>query len=99
MTRNALALPSIPPNQVLAGLALFLSLVHHVAGAHRGQRPSACSPTCDGTTTSTAPLGAGIAPLQHFMLAHTREEDIALMTRAAGMPRTRRRRKRCRCRP
>ena len=26
MTRNALALPSIPPNQVLAGLALFLSL-------------------------------------------------------------------------
>ncbi len=26
MTRNALSLPSIPPNQVLAGLALFLSL-------------------------------------------------------------------------
>ena len=26
MTRNALGLPSIPPNQVLAGLALFLSL-------------------------------------------------------------------------
>ena len=27
---------------------------------------------------------AASAPLQHFMLAHTREEDIALMTRAAG---------------
>ena len=26
MTRNALSLPSIPPNQVLAGLALFLSI-------------------------------------------------------------------------
>ena len=35
MARNALALPSIPPNQVLAGLALFLSPVHHGAGGLR----------------------------------------------------------------
>ena len=29
-------------------------------------------------------VSAASGPLQHFMLAHTREEDIALMTRAAG---------------
>ena len=31
-------------------------------------------------------LSAGSGPLQQFMLAHTREEDIALMTRAANQP-------------
>ena len=31
-------------------------------------------------------MHAAEAPLRGFMLAHTREEDIALMTRAAGRP-------------
>ncbi len=41
-------------------------------------------PYLNGTLTSTARSSAASGPLQHFMLAHTREEDIALMTRAAG---------------
>ena len=49
LTRNALGLQGVPPNQVLAGLALFLSPVRHGAGDQRDQRPRPCSPTCTAT--------------------------------------------------
>ena len=85
MTRNALSLPSIPPNQVLAGLALFLSLfimwpvLTEVNGA-------GVQPYIDGTLNFDDALAAGSEPLRQWMLQFTREEDIALMTRAAGLP-------------
>ncbi len=84
MTRNALALPTIPPNQVLAGLALFLSLFI-MAPVLTQMNDLGVQPYLNGTLTFDQALGAGVAPLQDFMMAHTREEDIALMTRAAGM--------------
>ncbi|KGJ71860.1 flagellar biosynthesis protein flip [Cryobacterium roopkundense] len=83
MTRNALALPSIPPNQVLAGLALFLSLFI-MAPVLADINTLAVTPYLDGGMTFTEALAAASTPLQHFMMANTREEDLALMTRAAG---------------
>ena len=84
MARNALALPSIPPNQVLAGLALFLSLFI-MGPVISDMNTSGIQPYLNGQMTFTDALAAAGAPLQHFMLAHTREEDLALMTRAAGL--------------
>ena len=83
MTRNALALPSIPPNQVLAGLALFLSLFI-MAPVLTDINTLAVTPYLDGATTFTDALAAASGPLQNFMMANTREEDLALMLRAAG---------------
>ncbi|MET1018382.1 MAG: flagellar type III secretion system pore protein FliP [Microterricola sp.] len=85
MTRNALALPTIPPNQVLAGLALFLSLFI-MSPVLTAINELAVQPFIAGTIDFSQALEAASAPLQAFMLAHTREEDIALMTRAAGLP-------------
>jgi flagellar biosynthesis protein FliP len=84
MTRNALSLPSIPPNQVLAGLALFLS-IFVMWPVLNEMNTVGVQPYLNGTIDFNSALSAGSGPLQHFMLAHTREEDIALMTRAAGM--------------
>nr|WP_233550996.1 flagellar type III secretion system pore protein FliP [Cryobacterium melibiosiphilum] len=84
MTRNALALPSIPPNQVLAGLALFLSLFI-MAPVLTDINTLAVEPYLDGNLTFTDALAAAGEPLRVFMLANTREEDLALMTRAADM--------------
>ena len=84
MTRNALSLPSIPPNQVLAGLALFLS-IFVMWPVINEMNTVGVQPYLNGTLDFNGALNAGSVPLQHFMLAHTREEDIALMTRAAGM--------------
>ncbi|GAB2980032.1 flagellar type III secretion system pore protein FliP [Frigoribacterium salinisoli] len=85
MTRNALALPSIPPNQVLAGLALFLSLFV-MAPILANVNTDAVQPYLAGQLDFQQAVDAGAAPLREFMLAHTREEDIALMTRAADRP-------------
>lgn len=84
MTRNALALPTIPPNQVLAGLALFLSLFV-MSPVLTQMNDVGVQPYMAGDLTFDQALSVGVAPLQDFMVAHTREEDIALMTRAAGM--------------
>jgi len=85
MTRNALALPSIPPNQVLAGLALFLSLFI-MSPVLTDINSVALQPYLDGTMTFTDALNLGSEPLRQFMMANTRGEDLALMTRAANQP-------------
>ncbi|WP_241977911.1 flagellar type III secretion system pore protein FliP [Cryobacterium sp. TMS1-13-1] len=85
MTRNALALPSIPPNQVLAGLALFLSLFI-MSPVLTDINSVALQPYLDGTMTFTDALNLGSEPLRQFMMANTRGEDLALMTRAADQP-------------
>ena len=85
MTRNALALPSIPPNQVLAGLALFLSLFI-MSPVLTDINSVALQPYLDGTMTFTDALNLGSEPLRQFMMANTRREDLALMTRAADQP-------------
>jgi len=83
MVRNALGLPSIPPNQVLAGLALFLSLfiMAPVLGDINEQ---AVQPYLNGETTVTEAIDVASGPLRTFMLANTREEDLALLTRVSG---------------
>jgi flagellar biosynthetic protein FliP len=84
MTRNALGLASVPPNQVIAGLTLFLSLfimwpvLTHV-------NLLAVQPYLGGQLDFGQAFAAAADPLSSFMLAHTRQEDIALMTRAAGI--------------
>lgn len=85
MARNALSLPAIPPNQVLAGLALFLSFfVMQPVFAQVNEL--GVQPYLAGSIDFAGALEAGSAPLRTWMLGFTREEDLALMTRAAGLP-------------
>jgi len=85
MTRNALSLPTIPPNQVLAGLSLFLSLFI-MWPVLTEINTVAVQPYIDGTYTFAQAIDVGQLPLQEWMLRFTREEDLALMTRMAGQP-------------
>jgi flagellar biosynthetic protein FliP len=90
LTRNALGLTSVPPNQVLAGLALFLSLF--VMGPVLSQVNSdGVQPYLKGTATQSVAFEQGVKPLREFMLNQTREEEIALFTKAAkkDAPKTR----------
>ena len=85
MTRNALGLNTIPPNQVLAGLAVFLSLFI-MWPVLTSVNTQALTPFLDGKMEFDDALAKAAVPLQHFMLQHTRESDIALMSRAANQP-------------
>lgn len=85
MARNALSLPAIPPNQVLAGLALFLSFfIMQPVLAEVNEL--GVQPYLNGTLNFDQAVAAGSEPLRAWMLSFTREEDLALMTRAAGLP-------------
>lgn len=84
MTRNALGLQSIPPNQVIAGLALFLSMFI-MWPVLTQMNDLGVQPYLHGTISFDDGLKYATGPLQDFMLHQTREEDVALMTRAAGM--------------
>ncbi|WP_227468263.1 flagellar type III secretion system pore protein FliP [Microbacterium sp. YJN-G] len=85
MTRNALSLPTIPPNQVLAGLALFLSLFI-MWPVLTDINEVAVQPYIDGSITFAQAFDLGQPPLRDWMLRYTREEDLALMTRIASLP-------------
>ncbi|GAB3127271.1 hypothetical protein GCM10027056_26360 [Glaciibacter psychrotolerans] len=83
MARNALALPSIPPNQVLAGLALFLTLFI-MWPVLTEVNTLGVRPYLAGTASFDDALAAGSEPLRTWMLHFTREQDLALMLRAGG---------------
>ncbi len=85
LTRNALGLQTVPPNQVLAGLSLFLSLF--VMGPVIEKINNlGIQPYLHGTKTTTQAWTDGIAPLRTFMLNQTRPQEIALMLRAGNLP-------------
>ncbi|GMA27829.1 flagellar type III secretion system pore protein FliP [Arenivirga flava] len=84
MTRNALSLPTVPPNQVLAGLALFLSLFI-MSPVISEINETAIQPYLAGEMDVTTTFETATGPLREFMLGLTRQEDIALMSRAAGI--------------
>jgi flagellar biosynthetic protein FliP len=82
LTRNALGLTAVPPNQVLAGLALFLSLF--VMGPVLSDvNKTGVQPYLNGQKTQAVAFQDGSKPLREFMLNQTREEEIALFTKAA----------------
>lgn len=85
LTRNALGLQSVPPNQVLAGLSLFLSLF--VMGPVMSKINSlGIQPYLHGTKSRAHAWHDGVEPLRQFMLSHTRPQEIALMLRAGNLP-------------
>lgn len=83
LTRNALGLQSIPPNQVVVGLALFLSLFLMMPTL-RTLNDEALQPFLKGEMAQGDALKAAEAPLREFMLEQTRESELALFVRAAG---------------
>jgi flagellar biosynthetic protein FliP len=82
LTRNALGLQQTPPNQVLAGLALFLSLF--IMGPVLSDiYDEGVQPYLNGDKTTSAAIKDGGAPLKDFMLDHTDQDELELLTNVA----------------
>jgi flagellar biosynthesis protein FliP len=86
LTRNALGLQSTPPTQVLAGLALFLTLFV-MSPVLTQVNNDGVQPYLKGQMTQSQAFDAGVKPLRKFMVSHTRSEELALITKAAQLPR------------
>jgi flagellar biosynthetic protein FliP len=89
LTRNALGVQAIPPNQVIVGLSLFLSLF--IMGPTLSQmNETALQPFLKGEKTYEQAYEDGAKPLRTFMLAEVKEQELALFVKAAGDERPKR---------
>ena len=85
LTRQAIGTPTIPPNQVIAGIALFLSLF--VMGPVISQvNDLAIKPYMDEKITMSQAFEAGEAPLRTFMLRQTGKEELQTMINISRSP-------------
>ncbi len=84
--RNALATQQLPPNQVLVGLALFLTFFV-MAPTWQEVNVEALQPYLAGKIDQTQAFDRAVKPVRSFMLKQTREKDLELFVQLAKLPR------------
>jgi flagellar biosynthesis protein FliP len=82
LTRNALGLTSIPPNQVVVGLSLFLSLFVMFPTLQQ-VNDKALQPLLDGKSSYSEAWNDAQKPLKTFMLKQTRKGELDLFIKAS----------------
>jgi len=82
LLRQALGTAQTPPNQVLVGLALFLTLFI-MSPVLTSVYDDAIVPYFEETISFEAALAAAEAPIRTFMLNQTRESDIGMFLEIA----------------
>lgn len=86
--RSSLATQQMPPNQVLIGLALFLTFFV-MAPTFQQINREALQPYLNGQITQEKAFDVGIQPLRSFMFKQTREKDLALFVKLSKIERPR----------
>ncbi len=83
--RQAIGLPQTPPNQVMIGLALFLTLF--VMGPTiNDSYQNGVKPYLDGQAQGEVAFDKTVGPLKAFMMRQTRDSDLAMFQRIANAP-------------
>lgn len=85
MLRHAIGMNETPPNTVLIGLALFLTLFT-MSPVLEKLNQDAFSPFMAGELSMEQGYAKGVAPLRDFMVRQTREPDLALMVELSKAP-------------
>ena len=77
MTRQALGTQQLPPNMVVNGIAMFLT-ISIMAPVFEQMYQEGARPFFSGEMDQRQALDKTIAPLKRFLLRHARDKDIAL---------------------
>jgi flagellar biosynthetic protein FliP len=83
IARNAVGMQTVPPNQVITGLALFLTLFV-MAPVITEINDVAWQPYLKGELTQSQALHAAEVPMKTFLLENTRREELNLMVKLSG---------------
>ncbi len=78
--RQAMGTQQMPPNQLLIGLSLFLTFFI-MAPVFQRVNSNALQPYLGGELGQEEALEKGLKPIRKFMLAQTREKDLALFVK------------------
>ena len=82
-TRAALNTQTVPPNQILVGLALFLTFFI-MAPTFTSVYNDAIKPLAAGDITTEEALETGMVPIRNFMLGQTDKKDIKMFLEISG---------------
>lgn len=85
MLRQGLGMQETPPNSVLIGLALFMTLFTMAPVLEKIDQ-TAFEPFMAGRMSMQAAYRSGMAPMREFMMRQTREQDLTLMIELAKAP-------------
>ena len=85
LVRSAIGAAALPPNSVLTGVALVLTLVIMAPTLTRIST-QAVQPYSKGAITQSQFMDRAVTPLREFMLRQTRISDIVLFERAGHRP-------------
>jgi flagellar biosynthetic protein FliP len=85
LLRSALGTQTAPPNAVITGLALFLT-VFIMAPTFREAHQVAVVPLLANQITPQEAFDRGVQPFRTFMLRHVREKDLALFIELSREP-------------
>jgi len=77
LIRNAIGVPQLPPNQVLLGLGLFLTLFV-MAPVWQRVQTEAVAPFTSGQIGQQEAFSRAEQPIRQFMLRQVREKDLSL---------------------
>lgn len=83
-TRAAVGTQTAPPNQVIIGIALFLTF-YVMSPVFSEINTVAIQPYNEGTITSEQAFEYGVRPLKKFMLANTDKKDLNTMLEIGGL--------------
>jgi len=81
--RQAIGMPTTPSNQVLTGLALFMTFFVMSATLEQSFA-GGIKPYLDGQIGGEPAIERTVGPFKKFMLAQTRETDLQLFTKLSG---------------
>ena len=83
--RNAIGAQQMPPNQVLLGLSLFLTLFV-MAPTWQKINTNALQPYLTNQMPADQAFDRGSQPLRDFMFKQVRERDLAMFIQVGGLP-------------
>jgi flagellar biosynthesis protein FliP len=84
--RTGLGTPTAPPNQVLVGVALFLT-IFVMAPTFKDIKKEAIDPMNSGAITQVEAFERAQLPLRDFMFSQTRDSDLALFVKLGRLER------------
>ena len=86
LLRQAMGTHQMPPNQVIIGLALFLTF-YIMSPVWTTVNETSLQPFLNNEIGHEEALERAVGPVRSFMITQTREKDLALMVQLSGMER------------
>ena len=86
LLRSAIGIPNLPPNQVILGLSLFLTLFV-MSPTFTKFNNDALQPYLNNTIDQNTAIKKGIDPFRQFLLKETRTEDLQVFIDLSKEPR------------